>query len=154
MNDEIKKGEDIVLDKRKQSNVENENKFGGVFDKLRESGIYQKLKNTKKMQIVAVAFIIAVALVIYSSVVAKGDEQAIATGVVASSQEARLSSILSSIDGAGEVEAMISEQNGEIVGVLVIAEGANNISVRVKLVDATSSALGVDRQIVNVYQKV
>ena len=68
-------------------------------------------------------------------------------------EELRLSNVLSSIDGAGDVSVMISKVGDSIVGVIVIAEGAKEISVRLRLLDATSTALGVDKSVVNVYSK-
>ena len=67
-------------------------------------------------------------------------------------EEIRLATVLSNIDGVGEVKTMITRNGSEISGVLVIAEGAENISVMLKLLDATSTVMGVDKSIVEVYQ--
>ncbi len=155
MKDQIEREDTIVCDKRAEHAdvCQKENKIGVLFDKITSSGIYQKFKSGKKLQIVAVAIIICVALVIYSSIAIKGDDNQVDSAVASSSTvEERLASILSSIEGVGDVEVMITEQEDNIVGVLVIANGAKDISVRLRLLDAASCALGVDRQIVNVYQ--
>ncbi len=127
-----------VLDERKK----------GIAEKIKGSEAWAKIKNVKNVRIIAVVFIIAIALIIYSTVVASDDSQK--TTSVMSDDEKRLSAILSSVEGAGEVETMITRADGRIVGVLVIADGAGNPLVRLRLLDATSSALGVDEDIVSV----
>ena len=108
----------------------------GFFDRLKNNSVFKKLKSIKNIQIIVAIFIIAVALIIYSSVM--------------TSDEQRLSAILSRIEGAGEVEAMITVSDKKIVGVLIIAEGADSITVRVRLMEAAATALGVDKNIVSV----
>ncbi|MDE7372620.1 MAG: hypothetical protein K2N18_01000, partial [Clostridia bacterium] len=65
--------------------------------------------------------------------------------------EQRLSAMLSNIVGAGRVDAMITTDSGKITGVLIVADGADNITVRLRLIDATATALGVSKNIVNVF---
>ena len=67
-------------------------------------------------------------------------------------EETRLSKVLSSIEGAGQVEVMIVREDGVVTGVLVVAEGAKDIGVMLKLLDATSTVMGVDKSVVEVYQ--
>ena len=119
------------------------------------NGLIKKLKGIKNLQIIVVIFIIAVALIIYSTVMTSKDKNDVKTSAsaVMTSEEQRLSSILGNIDGAGKVETMITSQNGEIVGVLVIADGADSITVRLRLMDATATALGVSKQIINVFSR-
>ncbi len=112
-------------------------------------GVFEKIKGIKNIKIIVLIFIIAIALIIYSNVATtKQSEQ-----TFQNDEEARLSSILSSVEGAGEVETMITKSSGQVVGVLVIAEGANNPLVRLRLLQATSSALGVDYEIVSVLSR-
>lgn len=132
-----------VKDERKQAAA----KSGG-------KSIFQKLKEIKNVRIIAAVFIIAVALLIYSTVTTAKQKKADVTssaGVVMTSDEQRLSAILSNVAGAGKVEAMITSVDGKISGVIVVADGADSITVRLKLLDATATALGVDKRIINVY---
>lgn len=57
-------------------------------------------------------------------------------------QELRLIAILNSIEGVGQVDAMISE--GEPPGVLIVAEGADEMSVMLRLQYAVQTLLGVE----------
>ena len=133
-----------VLDERKPD----------VLSKVRNSGIVEKIKGIKNIRIIAAIFIIAVALLIYSSVAtgnaartASSDEQS----TEMDEDESRLASILEGLEGVGRVETMITREDDTIVGILVIAEGAEDIAVRLRLLSAVTTAMGVDKQIVNVY---
>ena len=110
---------------------------------------WEKIKGIKNIKIIALIFIIAISLIIYSSVATSKQTEK----TFQNEDELRLASILSSIDGAGEVETMISKSSGEIVGVLVIADGASNPLVRLRLLQAASSALGVDSDVVSVLSR-
>ena len=110
---------------------------------------WEKIKGIKNIKIIALIFIIAISLIIYSSVATSKQTEK----TFQNEDELRLASILSSIDGAGEVETMISKSSGEIVGVLVIADGASNPLVRLRLLQAAASALGVDSDVVSVLSR-
>lgn len=112
-------------------------------------GVFEKIKGIKNIKIIVLIFIIAIALIIYSNVATT--KQSAQT--FQNDEETRLSSILSSVEGAGEVETMITKSSGQVVGVLVIADGANNPLVRLRLLQASSSALGVDSEIVSVMSR-
>lgn len=111
---------------------------------------FEKIKGIKSIKIIALIFIIAIALIIYSSVAADKESE---KQSFQNDDETRLASILSSVEGAGEVETMITKSSGQIVGVLVIADGANNPIVRLRLLSATASALGVDSDTVSVMSR-
>ena len=134
-----------VDDMRKQSLVE----------RIKSNGIVAKLRGVKNIQIIVAILIIAVALIIYSNVIGKtkSSSSVSANSSVMTEEETRLASILSEIEGAGQVSAMITKSVEEVVGVIVIASGAKDITVRLRLVDATATALGVNKNIVSVYSK-
>ena len=121
----------------------------------KQSGFFKKLKGIKNLQIIVVIFIIAIALIIYSTVMTKNDAKQVETtsSSVMTQDEQRLSAMLSNIVGAGKVDTMITVNNGKITGVLVVADGADDITVRLRLIDATATALGVSRNIVNVFSR-
>lgn len=126
------------------------------FEKVRTSGIIAKIKGIKNIQIIVAILIIAVALIIYSNVLSnkKSPDVSVSSGAsVMSDEEIRLASVLKTIDGAGDVSLMITRSGETVVGVIVIADGAKDISVRLRLLDATATALGIDKSIVNVYSK-
>ena len=134
-----------VDDMRKQSLVE----------RIKSNGIVAKLRGVKNIQIIVAILIIAVALIIYSNVIGKtkSSSSVSANSSVMTEEETRLASVLSEIEGAGQVSALITKSGEEVVGVIVIASGAKDITVRLRLVDATATALGVNKNIVSVYSK-
>ena len=126
-----------------------------VWSKLKGSSLLKKLRGIKNIRLIAAIFIIAIALLIYSSV-ATGNASRAADSDVSSSEmdaeEARLASVLRGLEGVGRVETMITrDADDEIVGIIVIAEGAEDIAVRLRLLSAATTAKGVDDKIVNVY---
>ena len=125
------------------------------FEKVRASGIIAKIKGIKNIQIIVAILIIAVALIIYSNVLSnkKSSANVSTSASVMTDEEMRLASVLKTIDGAGDVSVMITKNGETVVGVIVIAEGAKDISVRLRLLDATATALGIEKSIVNVYSK-
>lgn len=126
-----------------------------LFDKVRNSSVLKKIRGIKNIRLIAAIFIIAVALIIYSNVAADraaADRTAGAPETSMDSDESRLAGILEGLDGVGRVETMITRgEDDEVVGIIVIAEGAEDIATRLRLLSAVTTAMGVDKQIVNVY---
>ncbi|MDO4548322.1 MAG: hypothetical protein Q4D04_09510 [Clostridia bacterium] len=60
--------------------------------------------------------------------------------------EARLASVLSAMDGVGECRVMINADEG----VLIVAKGAEDISVRLEIIRAVRALLGVESERVEV----
>lgn len=126
-----------------------DNRRTSVLDKIKDNPFVKKVFRSKKLRLVISAIIIALVLIIYSGVSEKKTEE---TSAVMDEEETRLSKVLSSIEGAGQVEVMIVREDGVVTGVLVVAEGAKDIGVMLKLLDATSTVMGVDKSVVEVYQ--
>ena len=127
-----------------------------VFEKIKGSALLKKIKGIKNIRLIAAIFIIAVALLIYSSVATNNavrDASGTESAYGMDQEESRLASVLEGLEGVGRVQTMITRgENDEIVGVIVIAEGAEDIGVRLRLLSAVTTAMGVDKQIVNVYK--
>lgn len=126
-----------------------------LFDKMRNSSVLKKIRGIKNIRLIAAIFIIAVALIIYSNVAADraaADRTAGAPETSMDNDESRLAGILEGLEGVGRVETMITRgEDDEVVGIIVIAEGAEDIATRLRLLSAVTTAMGVDKQIVNVY---
>lgn len=126
-----------------------------LFDKVRNSSVLKKIRGIKNIRLITAIFIIAVALIIYSNVAADraaADRTAGAPETSMDSDESRLAGILEGLEGVGRVETMITRgEDDEVVGIIVIAEGAEDIATRLRLLSAVTTAMGVDKQIVNVY---
>lgn len=72
-------------------------------------------------------------------------------GNAAPSEESRISQVLSAISGAGSVQVAIYYEDSVPCGAVAVAQGAENIAVRLTLADALSRLLGVDIQRIAVY---
>ena len=68
-----------------------------------------------------------------------------------SQAELKLTEILSNIEGVGNTDVMINENDGEILGVVIVCEGANNIMTRNDILNAVSTALNIDKKIIAIY---
>lgn len=155
-------------------------------NETKATGLGEKLRSGKLFEIVAIAALALVVLLIFvMSFQKEGEEDA---KDYASLLSARLESVLSSIEGAGEVDVFVhvrsdgerviamqesvsadgtivsepvlvggdvvvlEEKKPEITGVLVVAEGAADLSVRFNLLEAVASVLDIDQSIIKVYQ--
>lgn len=118
-------------------------------EKINSLEIVRRIKGIKNIRIIVVIFIIAIALIIYSNVSTQSTASSPVTSMT--DEEIRLCDILSNLDGVGEVMSMISVRDGEIVGVLIIAQGGENPLTRLRIIEASAAALGVDKSIVSVY---
>lgn len=65
-------------------------------------------------------------------------------------KEIRLERVMEKIEGAGDTDVMIAEENGCVTGVLVVSQGAEDIAVRLRLQNAVKTLLDVDNERINV----
>lgn len=122
---------------------------------------FQKLKSIKHAEWILLLFAAGMLVLYFSS----GGVQAQDTA------EQRLSKVLSRIEGAGSVHVFISyddiqestyafslsagangSETGKIKGVVIVASGAGDTAVKLKLAEAARTALGVDASCVSVYK--
>ncbi len=88
------------------------------------------------------ALLAVAALVLLSSGVHSSD--------VRSETEARLERVLSEVEGAGRVKVMVFEGTDGETGVLVVATGARDVGVRLRLQTAVQTVLGIDNARIDV----
>lgn len=99
------------------------------------SGVARYLKGARRIEIFIGAALIAAAILL----LAGGPESG------GSGLERRMEEALSCISGAGRVRVMLSETpDGEIGGVLVVAQGAGDIRVQLELRRAVSALTDAD----------
>lgn len=67
--------------------------------------------------------------------------------------EARLSRILSAMVGAGTVDVAIYYDDAAPCGAVVVADGARDAAVRIRLTGAVTTLLGLDASRVAVYER-
>jgi hypothetical protein len=104
-----------------------------VFTKFLDS-----LRGARKVEYLALILVAALAVMLWAR--DNGADPGVSTAL-----EQRMERALSAVDGAGEVSVMVTEgEDGAVIGVLIVAEGANDMAVRLALSDAAHTLLGVN----------
>ncbi|MBO4534608.1 MAG: hypothetical protein J5755_01570 [Clostridia bacterium] len=129
----------------------------GLMAKWKGSAFYRWLHTPRAPLIVALV-VASVAVLLYlalggvscsaktSTSTAKGSSQ--------TSLENSLSAILSEIDGAGETHVLITtDSKGDLVGVIVVSQGAGDNQVVVKLMRAVSTATGATPDQIDIFER-
>ena len=71
----------------------------------------------------------------------------------ATTEESRISRVLSAIDGAGTVEVAVHYEESVPCSAVVVAQGAGDIAVQLRLASAVTTLLGIDQSRVAIYQR-
>ena len=71
----------------------------------------------------------------------------------ASTGESRISRVLSAIEGAGTVEVSVYYEEAVPCGALVVADGAGDVAVQLRLLSAVTKLLGIDQGRVAIYER-
>ena len=108
-------------------------------------GLREKLRGARGLE----WLLLLIAACVAALVLTRGGSDA---GAQPTELEARLERVLSAVEGAGEVRAMVSEQNGEIAGVVIVAAGAEDVGVRLSLMQAARALLDVELDQIEVIQ--
>lgn len=70
-----------------------------------------------------------------------------------SETEIKVMRILQEIDGVGEASVVVCEKGEEIISVVVVCEGANDLRVIMNVREAVAAALDTSQKIVKIYLK-
>ena len=71
----------------------------------------------------------------------------------ASTEESRISRVLSAIDGAGAVEVAVYYEDSVPCGAVVVAEGAGDVAVQLRLASAVTTLLGISQDRIAIYER-
>ena len=74
-------------------------------------------------------------------------------GESVSTEEDRISRVLSAIDGAGTVEVAIHYEESIPCSAVVVAQGAGDVAVQLRLASAVTTLLGIDQSRVAIYER-
>lgn len=78
-------------------------------------------------------------------------DSATATALKQTELEARLCAILTEVEGVSGATAFITEENGVPVGAVIVFEGNDGILTRMRVLEITAHALGIEKSRVQVY---
>ena len=109
------------------------------------------VKDNKKIIIAVLLLVILVAALYFMNKGTQSPTAATVSTQEKSTKELKLTSILSSIEGVGATDVLINESEGAITGVVIVCEGADNIMTRSNILNAVSTALGIDKKIIAIY---
>lgn len=124
----------------------------------KEGGLLAALKSVKHIEWIVVLLLVGAVLLIASNMLPtaeKEKEPEAPPSLSASAEplEARMEATLSLIDGAGDVRVLVNRAEGSdaIVGVIVVADGADSLAVRLELSRAVQSLLGVPQSNIEIF---
>lgn len=111
--------------------------------------LLEAVKANKALLIIlaVVNVLIAVVVIFYDD----SGESTISNTAEKSATEIRLAAILSSIEGVGESDVYVTEGDEGIEGVVILCSGADNLMTRNDIINAASTALNIQKNIIAVY---
>lgn len=127
-----------------------------VRSRLANCKVIAKLKSIKNVEIVIAVILALIAAVAYFAVTArtaKDDTAATVSSIPMTEQEARLAEMISEISGVGRSRVLITTNaDSDIVGVVVVAEGAETVSNRVKMIRCVARATGATVDEIEIFE--
>ena len=102
------------------------------------------LRGARKVEYLVLVLLIALAVLFWA-------QNSAPQSATSTELERRMESTLSQVSGAGNVRVMITQgEEGNVTGVLIVAEGADDMSVYLALSDAVQTLLGVDAKSIEI----
>ena len=115
--------------------------------------MFEKTGKETFMKLISVLLIASIAILAISVLTAQRDGRRQITDGDGGSEE-QLCTILSSIEGAGQVEVMVEyDRQGQATGVIVLAEGAGNAVVANHLTKGVATLYSIPVSSVIVFEK-
>jgi hypothetical protein len=114
-------------------------------------GLINYIKSNRKILICIVLIFVLTIVVIFINKSQSSTVTTSSTTVEMTTTEKKLTDILSSIDGVGQTEVMIYESDDKISGVVIVCKGGNNIMTRSNILNAVSTALNIEKNIIAIY---
>ena len=128
-----------------------------IKSKLGKSKGIAKLKEVKNVEIVVAVILALVAAVAYFAVTAnhakKTQSAETASSVGMNEAEERLAETISEIAGVGEARVLITtDSGGELIGVVVVAQGAEKTENRIKMIRCVEKATGASVDKIEIFE--
>ena len=126
-----------------------------VKNKIAKSSWFVKLKSVKNIEIIIAVLLSVIAITLYFVVSAAdaSKEKSKTTIAEMNDNERRVAEMISEISGVGDSRVLITgdAKNG-VVGVVVIAEGANDMTSRVKIIRLVEKATGASVDQIEIFE--
>ena len=115
-----------------------------------------KLKRIKNLEIVIAVILALIAAVAYFVVTARTTGEDGASTFVSAQMtepEARLAEMISEISGVGRSRVLITTgEDSDVIGVVVVAEGAENMTNRIKMIRCVEKATGATVDEIEIFE--
>ena len=72
------------------------------------------------------------------------------TDDVGTDTEKRMENVIRKMEGVGDCDVVIIDEHNQITGVLIVCEGAEDISVRIRVQNALGTLLGIENSKIGV----
>ena len=114
---------------------------------------FAKLKSIKNIEVyIALILAVVVVLLVFVGSGTKNASKTVEDDSYIDEMEHKICSVIQKIDGCGKAEVAISYNSDEsVIGVVVVAEGANDPIIRFKIVEVVVTLLDVDSTSVSVF---
>ncbi len=83
----------------------------------------------------------------------QGEENEEASGLPLSENEVKVMRLLQEIDGVGEANVIVCEDEDGVKSVVVVCEGANDLRVAMNVREAVAAALNTEQKAIKIYLK-
>ena len=126
-----------------------------IKEKITTGKLFAKIKNGKNVEIVIAVILALIAAVSYFLITAKGKSGGGNSGesLQMNDSESRLAAVISEISGVGKANVMITtDEDREIVGVVVVMEGAEDMGNRVKVIRCVEKATGATVDKIEIFE--
>ena len=126
-----------------------------VKGKLAKAQWFIKLKEVKNLEIIVAAIFAIIAIAVYFIISAGGTKVGKTNSTVAemTENEKRVAEMISEISGVGETRVLItSDGNKEVVGVVVVAEGATAMENRIRIMRLIGKATGATVDQIEIFE--
>ena len=125
-----------------------------VKGKITKSKWFGRLKSIKNVEIVIAAVLALVAIVAYVALSLSGkDEKHDPLRIEMTETEARVARMISEIAGVGEARVLITNgPDKAVVGVVIVAEGADSMGNRVKMIRLAEKATGATVDQIEIFE--
>ena len=113
-----------------------------------------KLKSIKNLEIIVAVLLAVIAIVVYFSFSLKGGSSGKKTETVEmTATEARVSEMISEISGVGKARVLITDGvDKSVVGVVVVAEGADKMENKIKMIRCVEIATGATMDQIEIFE--
>ena len=103
----------------------------------------------KTVRIVLICLLALILLLVSYRVFASGEGET--SGYTPTAREERLIELLKHIEGVDDATVMITEENGSPVGAIILFDGTDGLLVRMRILEISAVALGINQRDVLVY---